>query len=600
MHNPTAIRRMWISTGVLLTAATAIFRHADDLSLWHDELWSIVHSTGSLRQIVGERDLVWPPGYYVLLHGWLRIAGRHDFVVHMLGALLGLLTVALVMRAGRALHSVAAGWLAGLALGTSGYAIYFMLEVRGYTLALVWIALTVILHARWLAKPTPARTVAYAIGQALIFYTRFPSGMLVPILLGLRVIIQSPRLIGRWTGVMLLTGVACLPLLPQVIEVYRVRASVIETTGLPAYFFHDAGYLFRAYSQHHDGLWSVVLLLGVGGWLIALRRQPDRTLIATLAGFGVWGLGVLVFAYLTRGTIGLYTTRYLVFTLPALMLLLGTGLSHLPRWGQWSAAGLLLIIATLPWQPFDHRPDYADAPPVRDVMRTLARRWQLGDTLVIDPPLGVGRDYAWWYYESVYFPRGPLPRAASGETAGPRVWFLSRRDRAVPISITAERIAVASFELRDLTLTLYEGPPQAADLPVGEGLWFQGAGILSGWLYRPEDTVHVATWWQVTATFPDDFALSVVIEDARGQPIAHQDSGPIGPLPPDRETGHGPGTLYRDDRRITLPDHLPMGYYSVRVIVYLWVDERQVAVAAPSGDADALRLGTIHVASFYD
>ncbi len=55
-------QHLTISTIVLLAAARVIFLHADDLSMWFDELWSMFQDTRSLRQVVHERELNWPVG----------------------------------------------------------------------------------------------------------------------------------------------------------------------------------------------------------------------------------------------------------------------------------------------------------------------------------------------------------------------------------------------------------------------------------------------------------------------------------------------------------------------------------------------------------
>ena len=49
------VRHVWLGTAILLIAAFALIRHANDLSMWYDEVWTIFHSTGTLEQIV--RDL---------------------------------------------------------------------------------------------------------------------------------------------------------------------------------------------------------------------------------------------------------------------------------------------------------------------------------------------------------------------------------------------------------------------------------------------------------------------------------------------------------------------------------------------------------------
>src|SRR5258707_5993401 len=113
---PLAKLRLWLSVGVLLIAAYAIISHADELGLWFDEIWAVLHSSTSVQQILTERDVTWPPGYFLILHAWGSLATWNDFSLHTLGALFGMLATAFLIRVGRRLHSPTAGLLSGRAL----------------------------------------------------------------------------------------------------------------------------------------------------------------------------------------------------------------------------------------------------------------------------------------------------------------------------------------------------------------------------------------------------------------------------------------------------------------------------------------------------
>jgi hypothetical protein len=137
--SPENRRKLYIvlCLGVLLIAAFAVISHADELAAWSDESWTIFHSSTSIQQILAERDITWPFGSFAALHYWGAFASWNDFSLHVFGALCGLLTTALLIQIGKQFHSRAAGLLAGLAFGTSSYALYFVLEIRGYTLMLL-------------------------------------------------------------------------------------------------------------------------------------------------------------------------------------------------------------------------------------------------------------------------------------------------------------------------------------------------------------------------------------------------------------------------------------------------------------------------------
>ncbi len=298
--------------------------------------------TRSLEQIVRERELVWPPGYALTLHFWTQLISAHDLVVHVLGALIGLLGVAFAIQAGRALDSDRAGWLAGLAFGTSSYALTFLLEARGYGMLFMLAMATVCFQARWVRRPTWRRAVPYALAQILLLYTQF-SGLLILALTVIRVPFCVPRrLWGRWSGIMVVSGLAFLPVLPQFVRSYRVRSEALHKGSLPSYLLGGPEILYRAYIAHQDALWLAILVLAaVGlGFLVWRGTTPQRGTVLWLL---AWGVGAPLAAYVTRTESGLFSTRYLSFTLPGGLLLIALGLAHLPRRG-WVLGGILLRV----------------------------------------------------------------------------------------------------------------------------------------------------------------------------------------------------------------------------------------------------------------
>ncbi len=212
---PTSRLILGLSTGVLLIAAVRLGGHADALSIWSDETWSIWHGGKTVLQILLERDLLWPFGYFLTLHGWMQITGSaNDFAMHALGVFTGLLSAAFLIRTGRELHMPLAGVLAGLAFGASGYALYFSLELRGYGLMLLAESAFVCLYARWVNSPSLRRSVPLLAVMIVMPYTHFMTGVVIAGAT-LHLLLSQPRRLGRWGLLVGAAGIAFLPLLPQ-------------------------------------------------------------------------------------------------------------------------------------------------------------------------------------------------------------------------------------------------------------------------------------------------------------------------------------------------------------------------------------------------
>src|SRR5258708_4513641 len=197
---------LWLALAVLLIAAFFLISHADELATWADESWTVFHSSASLGQIAAERDVTWPLGSFVALHLWAQVASWNDFSLHMFGVFCGLLSTAFLIQIGKRVHSSAAGLLAALAFATSSYALYFLLEIRGYSLMLLTETAFVSMYLRWLKRPTLSRTLALFAVQTAMLYTHFILGVVLA-LAGLHLLITAPRRLVSWAAITLATAV---------------------------------------------------------------------------------------------------------------------------------------------------------------------------------------------------------------------------------------------------------------------------------------------------------------------------------------------------------------------------------------------------------
>ncbi len=590
---------MWATVLVLLVAATAIFSHVDDLSMWEDEMFSIQHASGSLELVFRDPELMWPPGYYLLLHPWMKVVGWNDLAVHTLGALLGMLAVACFFQAGRRLRSTWTGWLVALLVVTSNYTLYFFLEARGYSLVLLLGGLAVWMHLRWLNRPTRRRAIPYLLAIIGLWYVQY-AGLLITAILGGHVLMAAPRRLQRWLALIAIVSLAYLPMWPQFFQAMRVRAAI--TDSLPSYYLHGPEEVYRAYSAGHDLLLAVILALAAGGLYLLLRyrRREYSAAVLWLAG---WGIGVPVFAYITRYDLALHTARYLMWTAPGLLLLAGLGLARLPRRWRWGAVALGLLLALLPWNPFAFRPAYSDSPPIRDLLRWLGPRFQPGDVLVTDPGCICGESLTWWYYQNLYFPGGrPIPRAADPGAVDGTVWYLSRQgsqDPALKAAVQAGRIETEFWGPWYFIVEHYEAPPLSPGFRLGDAVRYRGAAIDPAGPYRPGDTIRVESWWVVDRALNRDYSFSLQVIDEQGRLVAQNDSGPLGPFTPVQTSFWQPDRPYRDDRSVILPWGLSMGTYQLHLAIYYWEDGQRLPPepGAPQHE-NCLLLATFRVISW--
>jgi uncharacterized membrane protein len=128
---------------VLLLVCWLGARGLDADAIWLDEYWSLYNAGGAMMgpispaevwNRIAERDPWQSPGYYLLLNLWGKVVGWTEFATRSLSLFGGLLAVAWTYRLGRDLISPFGGVAAAIALGLSAYFIYFLHEMRSYTL----------------------------------------------------------------------------------------------------------------------------------------------------------------------------------------------------------------------------------------------------------------------------------------------------------------------------------------------------------------------------------------------------------------------------------------------------------------------------------
>ena len=145
---------------VLLAAAWGLWLWQLDASdLTFDESATYFVANRPVGQIIPYlRDAVreHPPLYYLLVNGWMAVAGATEFSLRFLSVMLGMIAVALVgwvARLTRTASSAVRGLPPALLLAIAPGMVYYARDARMYALAVAWAALSSGLFLRdWLSE----------------------------------------------------------------------------------------------------------------------------------------------------------------------------------------------------------------------------------------------------------------------------------------------------------------------------------------------------------------------------------------------------------------------------------------------------------------
>jgi len=162
-------------------------------AFWSDEVWSLYYAGAFHESPIGLDETIVrvlgqsrhennPPGYYLLLNLWNRLAGDSELAMRMLSVLIGLLTVACCSRMAyefaeytRLDNANIIGWGAGLITASGVFLIYYGQEVRAYILLIGLVAFVTCQYFRLLriSKPSLVGKVAFVAGVTVLAYTHF-------------------------------------------------------------------------------------------------------------------------------------------------------------------------------------------------------------------------------------------------------------------------------------------------------------------------------------------------------------------------------------------------------------------------------------------
>ncbi|HEY8179242.1 MAG TPA: glycosyltransferase family 39 protein [Candidatus Limnocylindria bacterium] len=178
-----AVGRYWheaVALSVLLLAMAILALHElGALSLWRDEVASVVFAKGSLGSLLSlvdrpraEVGLANMATYYLLLHFWLGL-GESEAQIRLLSVIFGVASVVPVYFIGRRL----AGWTLGaLAAGIYvliPFAVRYSQEARGYSMAMLAAGLLTWLLLIGVERRSRWPWAAYGVVAALGLYVHF-------------------------------------------------------------------------------------------------------------------------------------------------------------------------------------------------------------------------------------------------------------------------------------------------------------------------------------------------------------------------------------------------------------------------------------------
>lgn len=396
-HTALVAMTGWLPVGILLLAFALRLVTIESRPLWYDDAFSVfLAERGPAAIASGTAADTMPPGYYLLLFGWMNAFGETPLAMRMLSVTLSLLVVALVYAAAkRGVGAQTANWAAFLT-ALMPFQIYHAQELRMYTLLAVGVLLYVYgvmgLALKQGGGRAPYRSLVFvALGTAVALYSH--NLAFVSLLAGnLYLLVRRDwrreiyLILGQVVGAIFFTP--WLLYVPTQLEKIQ-RAFWTQTPGLLDVV--QMLLVFTAYLPLPPLLIpfalivSILVLVLLLWQLVKLARRQKLPALGLLVAFAVIPPVLLfILSYLIRPV---FVPRGVIGSALAYVILLGVVIARAPRGVQIGAAVVTLAAAAL-LLPFYYSAfgEWRRAP-YSEANAYLGSQWNDGDVILHDNKL---------------------------------------------------------------------------------------------------------------------------------------------------------------------------------------------------------------------
>jgi mannosyltransferase len=645
---------------LLLTFTLRIYG-LPQLSLRADEAATVfeagVESSKLLRML--SRPGPHQPLYYLLLHGWMKVAGDGELAVRYLTLVSGVLMLPLVYVLGRRLFPDRArqvGLWAGLLVAINPMLIWDAQDNRMYPLLAVFNVASFLFSLSILQdRGGWIHWLGYVVSTTLGLYTHYLAAFIIVTGNAVWAILiwsspQKMRRIGRWLAAQ---GLVALLFAPWML---RVSTTVAEYTTdfLPAV---KAGDMLRralvglSLGRSVDAQTGMILAIGflvtlvLGLLPLAERRRQDQALGPGTTTEAQSLLVLLIYLLVPIACIAIFSVlrfpifdeRYIMLALPPYLLILARGLSNVSGRGprRWMATfGLIWILIATGYSLRNYYtvPRYMKGIDWRDYVAQLLACAQPGDVLIQNYP-----DPGLTYHLHDQMPRVLLPMGYPVDVQGTeaelrrlsetysRIWLqpakYSQWDSEGLVETWMDRntLKVAEQEFPRARLARYL-PPRSYEplitpvhVTLGEKVQLvgyalereseaQNRGLCEGPQFaetlnlHPGERLTLALFWRPLSQLEEDYTVFSHLYDPEGHLRGQMDGQPLGGRYP--TSAWQTGETIADKYEIQLDPQAPPGEYQLAVGMYDLVTGVRLSVTGDERflmEEDRILLTTLQV-----
>ncbi|HEV2397824.1 MAG TPA: glycosyltransferase family 39 protein [Candidatus Sulfotelmatobacter sp.] len=362
----------WLSVSILTAAGFAARLYCLTCKpFWFDETFSVEVARvtwGNFLHLLWWREANMSL-YYALLRLWLYL-GQSPFFIRTLSAIIATATIPAVYWLARILYDRRIALIAAALTAFNAYDVRYAQEARSYALFLLLTILSSCFLIRFLRAPNRRNRTAYILLTTLAVYSHlYALLLLVAQFLAVRTAsipeafsaeehpvswqVLQAEMRRSWT----IIGIAVAPLLVFVAKTGAGPIRWIHRPGIRdlwAFIEHLAGSDSWQLATLY-GLAVIAAVLGLGN---VIRRRAQTWEVWRCQFLLIWLLFPVVLTVVLSFARPVFLSRYLIFVLPALLILVASGIQRLLRGWLLAPAMAIILLAEAQGTAFIYTHDF--------------------------------------------------------------------------------------------------------------------------------------------------------------------------------------------------------------------------------------------------
>lgn len=398
-----------LSAMMLFAVALSVFFFSAQ-SLRLDEAQSLWQTSRSVPNILSTvaRD-VHVPLYHLLLHFWRIYFGNTVDVARAMSLFFYVLNIPAIYLLGRYAYNRSVGLFAALLLALSPFMNWYGSEIRMYTLFTLLAILNQYFFIRLYREHDDASWVGYTLTAIAGIFTHYFFFFNLVAQAAFFLLFRREFAHNAFRRFLAVAGIVAALFLPWAAYVFALGEAGNQQPVLPVptsvnVFSTFAQFLFGFQNDHVNtfflSIWPVAVLFGFLAMQRSRKGNRERSLetsyftLAVIVSFGM----ALIISFLVHP---IFVSRYLIFTIPSLYLLIVSLFSiYPPRLARLGSVALIAImIAALAFEIAS--PTNPARENYREAAGYLSRHASAQDVIVLSSPFTV--------YPVDYYYRGPAP-----------------------------------------------------------------------------------------------------------------------------------------------------------------------------------------------